>query len=728
MKIIQVALPIPVYNPFNYKLPNNCSIIKQGCRVLVPFRKKIILGITITYHIKSKVNLKKIKRIKKILDKNPLFSKNLLSVLIWMSKYYHKPIGEILFYFLPLQFKKNILENIQIEKKWKITRKGIFFKPKKKISLNIYKALKLIKKIRVIHDYEFQEQNIHSKTILSLKKSNLIYEIYDNKIKNWMSKLRISKNRPKLNSEQINIIKKINSKNKFFPWLLAGITGSGKTEIYLNATEKILKIGRQVLILVPEINLIPQIKKMFVQRFNVPIDIFHSYLKEKKKLNVWIQTKIGNNAIIIGTRSALFTSFKDLGLIIVDEEHDSSYKQKERWCYHARDVAVVRAKKENIPIIMGSATPSIESILNAKVGKYFRVNLTKKTGKSKIAKSKIIDLSNQIVRNEMSIYLISRIEFHLKKNNQVMLFLNRRGYAPLIICYDCKSSKKCFRCSSFYTLHLEEKYLKCHYCESVILIPKQCSNCGSTNLNTIGFGTEKIEEIMRSIFPKIPITRIDKDTAKNFEKIEEKINKIHEGESRILIGTQMIAKGHHFPNVTLVALLNIDGALFSNDYRATEKLAQLYTQVSGRAGRGKDSGEVILQTCFPNHPFLRTLLRDGYYKFIEKSLKDRKEASLPPYSGQISIYSKCHSNKLAIDFLKKIKTFVERKKKENLLVLGPIPFTLLKKSGLFRWKLVFQHPSKTSLCNFFSKLLLNYRKYLNDKKIRWIIDVDPIED
>ncbi len=366
----------------------------------------------------------------------------------------------------------------------------------------------------------------------------------------------------------------------------------------------------------PEIGLTPQTVQRFVARFQVVIDVLHSNLNDTQRLAVWQRARTGQSAVVIGTRSALFTQFADLGLIVIDEEHDASFKQQDNFRYHARDLSVVLAKRLNIPVLMGSATPSLESLNNVHNGKYRHIILSNRAGNAALLRHSVIDLKQQVVRNGLSEALLQRMEKHLQKGNQVLLFLNRRGFAPvMMLCHECGWIAECQHCEKPYTYHQHQRALRCHHCAAQKPIPRQCEHCGSTHLITTGLGTEQLEQTLASRFPQYQITRIDRDSTARKGKLEDYLTDIQQGKSQILIGTQMLAKGHHFPNVTLVALVNVDSALFSLDFRAEERLAQLYVQVAGRAGRVEKQGEVVLQTHYPDHPLLQRLLQQGYADF-----------------------------------------------------------------------------------------------------------------
>lgn len=519
------------------------------------------------------------------------------------------------------------------------------------------------------------------------------------------------------------------SDSEFGVWLLEGITGSGKTEVYLSVLENVLAQGRQALVLVPEIGLTPQTIARFRERFNAPIDVVHSGLNDSERLAVWLRARRGETAIVIGTRSALFTPFERLGIIIIDEEHDSSYKQQEGWRYHARDLAVLHARQEHIPIVLGSATPAVESLYNAQTGKYRHLRLTMRAGHARPAAQALIDLKGQTLTAGLSAPLLARMREHLNANNQVMLFLNRRGYAPALLCHECGWIAECPRCEQYYTLHQHQRQLRCHHCDSQRPVPYQCPQCGSTHLVPVGVGTEQLDSELVRLFPDIPITRVDRDTTSRKGALEQHLSDIHQGGARILIGTQMLAKGHHFPDVTMVGLIDVDGALFCADFRAAERFAQLYTQVSGRAGRAGKRGEVLLQTHHPDHPLLQTLLHQGYDAFARQAIAERKTVFLPPFTYHAMFRADDHDNRQASQFLQQLREHLAATQTEDgaLWVLGPVPALAAKRSGRFRWQLLLQHPSRQRL----QQILYGLRQYISTMpqapKVKWTLDVDPIE-
>ena len=427
---------------------------------------------------------------------------------------------------------------------------------------------------------------------------------------------------------------------------------------------------------------------------------------------------------MIGTRSALFTQFSDLGLIILDEEHDGSFKQQDGWRYHARDLGIVLAQKLNIPILLGSATPSLESVNNVQNGKYHHLVLSKRAGNATALRQFVIDLKHQRIQNGLSEPLLQRMQEHLEKGNQVLLFLNRRGFAPVLLCHECGWIDECHHCEKPYTYHQHQRVLRCHHCGAQKTVPMQCGHCGSTHLVTTGLGTEQLEETLKARFPQYNIARIDRDSTARKGKLEGYLEDIQQGKSQILIGTQMLAKGHHFPNVTLVALVNVDNALFSLDFRAEERLAQLYVQVAGRSGRAEKQGEVVLQTHYPDHPLLTTLLEKGYQAFAEETLKLRHNMGLPPFSFQVLFKAQCRHSEEAENALSQLASFFYEQKIEGLQVLGPIPAPFSKKAGQYRWQLLLQHASRKQL----QAALSRYSpELIKSSQVRLILDVDPLD-
>lgn len=731
MPIAQVALQVPLARRFDYLIPEGMQVT-AGCRVQVPFGKqRQAVGIVVAVKEHSDLAVESLKPVSAQLDSESLFPEPLWQVLLWAVEYYHYPIGEVLFHALPVLLRQGKPAHHAPLWYWFATEQG------KAVDLNSLKrapkqqqALAALRHANIWR-HQVGELDINEAALQALKAKGLCeLNSAAPATQDWRKNYGMAEERLKLNTEQATAVGAIHGDADHFScWLLAGITGSGKTEVYLSVLENVLAQGKQALVLVPEIGLTPQTIARFKERFNAPVEVMHSGLNDSERLNVWLKARNGEAAIVIGTRSALFTPFCDLGVIVIDEEHDSSYKQHEGWRYHARDLAVYRAYTEDIPIILGSATPALETLHNVQIGKYRQLRLTKRAGNATPATQHVIDMKGQALKSGLSPALIKSIGKHLAADNQVILFLNRRGYAPALLCHDCGWIAECTRCDSYYTVHQGQRNLRCHHCDSQRAIPNQCPQCGSTHLISVGMGTEQLEQSLQPLFPGIPISRIDRDTTSRKGALEQQLAEVHRGGARLLIGTQMLAKGHHFPDVTLVALLDVDGALFSGDFRAAERFAQLYVQVSGRAGRAGKKGEVLLQTHHPEHPLLQTLLTKGYDAFASETLQERQAVFLPPFTSHAMFRAEDQNNHQAALFLQQLRNLLEASplRDEQLWIMGPVPALQAKRSGRFRWQLLLQHPSRAKLQKLISHTLMLINTLPEARKVKWTLDVDPIE-
>ena len=727
MNIVRVALAVPLPRFFDYLYAPDLTPIVGG-RVLVPFGSQKRVGIVVDLPASSDVAKEKLKPIIDVLDTESLFNSTTWDWLAWSANYYRAALGDVLFQALPVKLRNGESAVKNDRTFWRITELG-----KQALeSGELKRAKKQIEALSLLltQDLEKGNNEISSAIWSALKGKDYVEEIIvPTEQKSWQQALGDNPlvnldNRLTLNKQQALAFSQLLFQEGFNVWLLEGVTGSGKTEIYLQYIEEVLKKGKQVLVLVPEIGLTPQTVRRFQARFNVEIDVLHSNLNDTQRLNVWERARTGQSAIVIGTRSALFTQFSDLGLIILDEEHDGSFKQQDGWRYHARDLGIVLAQKLNIPILLGSATPSLESVNNVQNGKYHHLVLSKRAGSATALRQFVIDLKHQRIQNGLSEPLLQRMQEHLEKGNQVLLFLNRRGFAPVLLCHECGWIDECHHCEKPYTYHQHQRVLRCHHCGAQKNVPMQCGHCGSTHLVTTGLGTEQLEETLKARFPQYNIARIDRDSTARKGKLEGYLEDIQQGKSQILIGTQMLAKGHHFPNVTLVALVNVDNTLFSLDFRAEERLAQLYVQVAGRSGRAEKQGEVVLQTHYPDHPLLTTLLEKGYQAFAEETLKLRHNMGLPPFSFQALFKAQCRHSEEAENALSQLASFFYEQKIEGLQVLGPIPAPFSKKAGQYRWQLLLQHASRKQL----QAALSRYSpELIKSSQVRLILDVDPLD-
>lgn len=527
-----------------------------------------------------------------------------------------------------------------------------------------------------------------------------------------------------LNPDQAEAVLKINACSNFGVFLLDGVTGSGKTEVYLQAISHCLAQQKQVLVLVPEISLTPQTIARFRDRLSAPMAVLHSGLSEKQRLQAWLAARAKKAMVIIGTRSAVFTPFADLGLIIIDEEHDQSFKQQDRFRYHARDLAVMRASMDKIPIVLGSATPSLESILNAERGRYHHLSLKQRAGGAVLPQIQLIDLRQEKMDEGLSTKLLTTMGAHLAEQHQILLFLNKRGFAPVLHCSNCHAMMECKRCAARMVYHHTPRRLQCHHCDSRSAIPRHCPQCQQETLQPIGWGTQRLELALAKHFPNVPLIRIDRDNTRQKKSLNTLLEKIAEEPQAILLGTQMLAKGHHFPRVTLVGVIDADSGLFSADFRSTEQMAQLLLQVSGRAGRAEKPGTVLLQTHYPSHPLLQLLIHDGYTAVSQTLLAEREENQLPPYSYLALLRAEAYDGDKAQEFLAQVKNKIP---KTVVKVLGPVSANLAKKKGLFCYQLLMQAPERSVLNTLVKKMINEISALPYKTQVKWTLDVDPVE-
>ncbi|WP_434358036.1 primosomal protein N' [Parasalinivibrio latis] len=725
--IARVALPVPLDKLFDYRLEPGQQP-SAGTRVRVPFGKQTKVGVVVSTGNTSDWPLGELKPVTEILDDEPLWPSSLYKLLTWAAGYYQYPLGDAFSVVMPSLLRKGRAASLKGERLWKLTESG-----REQSVTALTRAPKQARLLTLLRDKslsvaDIEEEEISAAVIKAVADKGWVEEItVSREAKAWYPSFKVTEEKPRLNAEQALAVATINSADGFGCYLLDGVTGSGKTEVYLNAIETVLAKGKQALVMVPEIGLTPQTINRFKRRFNVPVEVMHSALNDSERLHAWLAARDNQAGIIIGTRSSLFSPCSNLGIIIVDEEHDTSYKQQDSFRYHARDLAVMRANRENIPVILGSATPSLESLHNAQAGKYHHLVLSQRAGNAVNASHSVLDIRGLHVSAGLSAPLIADMRRHLKAGNQVMLFLNRRGYAPAMMCHECGWIAACQRCDAYYTLHQKQGELRCHHCGSQRPIPHQCVNCGSTQLIGVGVGTEQLEKTLEDLFPEYKTIRIDRDNTRRKGSLENYLTAIRNREYQILIGTQMLAKGHHFPDVTLVAMIDVDSALFSNDFRAPERLAQLYIQVAGRAGRASKPGHVLLQTHHPEHPLLQTLLEVGYPQFAENALEERKAVGLPPYSCIGLIRAESHHNHEVQQFLEQVRVALEAS--PHALgpygLLGPAPAPLARRAGRYRWQLLANAPSRPALQNLMKTALPVIQQLPLARKVRWSLDIEP---
>ncbi|MBK5938615.1 primosomal protein N' [Halochromatium roseum] len=532
---------------------------------------------------------------------------------------------------------------------------------------------------------------------------------------------------PALNSEQQAAVEAVSQASGFNCFLLDGVTGSGKTEVYIRLIQAALERGQQVLVLVPEIGLTPQLAERFAQRIRSERAVLHSGLGERERETAWRRAARGQARLVLGTRSAIFTPLPDLGLLIVDEEHDVSLKQQDGFRYSARDLAVRRAQISQCPILLGSATPSLETLRNAERGRYQHLRLRHRAGGAQAPRFLLADVRSQPLVTGLSHALLARMTEVIEAGNQVLLFLNRRGFAPVLTCHDCGWISVCQHCDARMTLHRGHGQLICHHCGDQRPLPVQCPYCESPDLRPLGQGTERVEDSLRQRFPGIPLARIDRDNTRRKGELERLLAEARDGAYPILLGTQMLAKGHHLPGVTLVGILDLDHGLYGSDFRATERMAQLLIQVAGRAGRAERPGTVLVQTRHPDHPLLMRLLRQGYTAFAAAALSERAEAGLPPFSFQALLRADSRTEQLGLDFLRDARALALALEPGPVEIWGPAPASMERRAGRFRAQLLLQCGQRGPLHALIDRLLPALRAQVNNRKLRWSIDIDPQE-
>ena len=733
--ILRLALPSPLRRLFDYLAPAGVarSELQPGMRLRVPFGRREMIGVLVEVVDKSDVPADKLKPAIAVLDSEPPLPPALFKLCLWTAQYYQHSLGDTLSWALPVLLRQGEPAEARQDRFWQVAPDASIDDPR------IARAPKQQEALRTLaqHPHGVAHQLL-SKLMLNRESLNLLLakalvtvEVRGHapveRHEHWLAQPELP-----LNTEQRAAYEAIRSGfGSFHASLLAGVTGSGKTEVYLQLIRETLEAGKQALVLIPEINLGPQTLARFEQRFNARIALLHSAVNDRDRLDAWLAARDGEADIIIGTRSALFTPMKNPGLIIIDEEHDGSYKQQEGLRYHARDLALVRARQEDIPIVLGSATPSLESLHNAYTGRYALLRLNERAGGAQQPRFLRLDVKSRPLDSGISGPMQQAIGQTLAAGQQVLVFLNRRGFAPTLLCHDCGWLSECTRCDARMTVHQRSGELRCHHCGHVERVPRNCPACGKVDLRPVGAGTERAEERLAILFPDFPVLRVDRDSTSRKDAMSQLFATIQKGQPCILVGTQMLAKGHHFPRVTLVSILDADGGLFSGDFRASERMAQLIVQVAGRAGRADEPGKVIIQTHLADHPLLIQLTEQGYFAFAEQALSERRAAGLPPFSHLALLRAEAHKPGQAEGFLDEACSEAERLLKDMALggieLLGPVPAPMERRAGRYRAQLLVQANARAPLHKLLATWLLALENMPSGRQVRWSLDVDPVD-
>jgi primosomal protein N' (replication factor Y) len=727
--ILQVALDTPLRRVFDYVPPPNYQGQKPpalGVRVSVPFGRQRLIGILVGIASQSEVPLAKLKAATKILDADPIYDPVTFDLLRWAAGYYHHPLGEVLAAALPAAMRAG--EPVRKSREeWSLTSEGTQElaepssrrAPKQRALLGWLEGRGWTLAEDIAEEFESTQLKALAakgwvqKRIVDAAAAESPFSVLPGTLD--------------LTGAQVEAVDAIRGTlESFAVHLLYGVTGSGKTEVYLRVIEAAVADGGQALVLVPEIALTPQLVERFRRRFSAGVAVLHSGLTDGERRDAWRAAHGGQARIVIGTRSAAFTSLPDLALIVVDEEHDASYKQQEGFRYSARDLAVVRARGAGIPVVLGSATPSLETLENAASGRYVRHVLPQRPGAAQQPRMSMVDLRRHGSDAGLSTPAVLAISQHLEERGQVIIFLNRRGYAPTLFCNACGWVAPCAHCDARMTLHRRANKLRCHHCGAQTQVPAICGSCGQ-GLLPVGQGTERIEETLARIFPGVPLARLDRDTVAARGSVHTVLDRVHSGEARILVGTQMLTKGHHFPEVTLVVILDADQGLFASDFRATERLAQTITQVAGRAGRESRPGEVMIQTQFPEHPLLTRLVAEGYESFAASALAERREAGWPPYSRLALLRAEARDSAGLKSFLSAAADSARALGEPEINALGPADALLARRADHFRAHLLIETAARSTLQRFLTRWLPGLESLAQPKGLRWSIDVDPLE-
>ena len=733
--ILQVALDAPLRQVFDYLPPAaaDAAAIRPGMRVRVPFGRQPRVGIVVALAPQSSLAPPRLKTALEVLDRQALFDPVTFELLRWAADYYHHPIGEVFAAALPAALRAGRPADAE-RTAWELTPAGrreleapLARRAPRRRALLAALAASGARSSEELAG-EFRPAQLRAAAAQGWIRAGSAPPAAT--LPRHTAPARLSEVVP-TEAQRQALAAILGGGARFAAYLLHGVTGSGKTEVYLRAIEAVIGGGGQALMLVPEICLTPQLVARFRQRFDSAPAVLHSAMSGGERREAWRRARSGEANVVIGTRSAVFASLPRLGMIVVDEEHDPSYKQHEGFRYSARDLAVLRAQRAGVPIILGSATPSLESLDNALQGRYLKLSLPERPGAARPARMTLVDLRGHALDQGFSQPAVAAMAAHLRGGGQVIVFLNRRGYAPTLYCNACGWIAACAHCDARMTLHRNAGQLRCHHCGAQRAAPATCESCAQP-LQPIGQGTQRIEETLERLFPGVARARLDRDTAGPRGAADAVLERVHSGAARILIGTQMLTKGHHFPDVSLVVILDADQGLFATDYRAAERLAQTIVQVAGRAGRAARPGEVLIQTEFPDHPLLTLLIGAGYDAFAALALAERREARWPPYA-RLALLRAQAKDPLRLDAFLRAAAQLGRADLRpggaacEARILGPASALIARRADRFRAHLLIEADDRPALQRFLGAWLPRVDALTAPPGLRWSIDVDPLE-
>lgn len=725
MPIVRVALDVPLSTLFDYLVGADVAV-GTGQRVLVPFGRKQQVGIVMEVSEGSDLATERIKPVVRVLEDVPPMPPELLTLLRFCSEYYRYPLGMTVMSALPTRLRTQEAVTFRQESSYRLSEQG------RNLDLETFPKRRQVQRrlLQALQDGPVNEQKLRALSPSAMPNLKVLLE------EGWAESCPMPEVTPEphvfnhahvLSEAQQAAVAAVAAVQDYRCFLLHGITGSGKTEVYVHLMHRVLQRGGQVLLLVPEINLTPQLEQYFLDRFpDTELASLHSGLSDGERTRKWLHAQSGRARIVLGTRLAVFTPLPHLGLILVDEEHDASFKQQDGLRYSARDVAIFRASQRGVPIVLGSATPSLESYYNAQSGRYQLLKLAQRaTEQAQLPQVRCLNTTNTPLQDGLSPAMLTALELRLQRKEQSLVFINRRGYAPVLMCTACGWLSGCNRCAGKLVLHLKDRRLRCHHCGHQERVPHACPGCGNADLQPVGVGTQRVEEALRAHFPAARILRVDRDSTRNKGAWQAMRKQIHDEQVDILVGTQILAKGHDFPNLTLVGVLNPDGALYSADFRASEKLFAQLAQVAGRAGRGDKPGEVLVQTAFPDHPLFRALRAHDFEAWAQILLAERQSADFPPFSYQVLLSAEGKREQ-------EVYTFLQQARSHALQLALPVevysvlPSAMPKRANHFRAQLLVQSDARKALQTF----LRAWEPVLDGlpaQKLRWSLDVDPLE-
>ena len=719
--VLRVALPVPLPSLFDY-LPPASGEASVGSRVLVPFGRHRLVGVVVAIDAEAAVDDSRLKQALRPLDDEALLDAELMQTLAWAADYWLGAPGEAYANALPLALREPRPLPPIGDEYWSLTDAG----HRAHAAGNRRGGSKALLALLTAGALSAQELGERQRGWREVARRLAAAGLLERSERPPLERPPPASPAPPLNDEQQQAVAAVGaSLGRYQPFLLDGVTGSGKTEVYLALIEQVLAQDKQALLLVPEIGLAPQTVRRLRERLGVGVEVLHSNLSEGDRARAWLRARAGSARVILGTRSAVFTPLPRAGLIIVDEEHDSAYKQQEGFRYHARDLALVRARALGVPVLLGSGTPSLESLANVEAGRYRSLHLRARPGAVRPPTVQIVDMRAQHLEHGLSPALLAAVAETVARGEQALVFRNRRGYAPVLLCHACGWHAACPRCERPLTLHAGRRQLLCHHCDYRQRVPSACPSCGAGELKAQGQGTERLEEALLARFPQVPVLRVDRETTRRRDAFEELLATLRDDQPAILVGTQMLAKGHDLPNLTLVAIVGVDEGLHSIDFRAGERLAQLVVQVAGRAGRARKPGRVLLQTHQPEHPLLRGLLAQGYAAAARELLAERRLIRLPPYSHQVLLRAEAAQREQVEAFLAAAHAALPTG--APIEVAGPMPAPMPLRAGRQRGQLLLESTSRQALHAMLRPWQLALAALPSARKLRWSLDVDPID-